>query len=76
MRPVASDVVVGVALVGMAVLAAMVLGTVGGRERFAFVAGVGLVLLGQTLLEGAGAGLVALAGLVAVLASTVPLFRG
>lgn len=69
----ANDLVVAIGWAGMVVLAVSVLGAVKRRERLAFVPGVLLVILGMTFLSGLLAGLVALAGLAAVLASTVPM---
>lgn len=69
----ANDLVVGLGFAGVVVLAASVLGTVERRERYGFVAGVALVLLGMTFLSGLAAGAVAFLGLAAVLASTVPM---
>lgn len=69
----AQSVVAWVGLGLMVVLAVSVLGTVKRPERFAFVPGVLLVVLGMTLLSGLAAGVIALAGLVLVLASTVPM---
>lgn len=69
----ANELVVGIGWAGMVVLAVSVLGTVTRRERLAFVPGVLLVILGMTFLSGQLAGLVALVGLLAVLASTVPM---
>lgn len=69
----ANDLVVGLGFAVVLVLVASVLGTVERRERFAFVPGVVLVVLGLTFLSGPAAGAVALVGLAAVLASTVPM---
>lgn len=71
----AHGVAVSLGFGGMVVLVASVLGTVERRERFAFVAGVVLVLLGLTFLTGLAAGGVAFVGLALVLASTVPMLR-
>lgn len=71
----ATELVVGLAFATMLVLAASVIGTVERRERFAFVAGVALVLLGLSVLRGTAGGAVAFLGFVAVVASTVPLLR-
>jgi hypothetical protein len=70
-----NELVVGIGLAGVVVLAVSVLGTVKRRERLLFVPGVVLVILGQTFLSGLAAGGVAVVGLAAALASTVPLLR-
>ncbi|MFB6361218.1 MAG: hypothetical protein ABEH59_07830 [Halobacteriales archaeon] len=70
-----NDLVVGIGLVGIVVLAVSVLGTVTRRERLLFVPGVLAVILGMTFLSGLGAGAVVVLGLVAVLGSTVPMLR-
>lgn len=71
----ANGLVVGLAFAAMLVMGASVLGTVDRRERFVFVAGVALVLLGLTFLPGPAGGALAFLGFVAVVASTVPLLR-
>lgn len=70
-----SDLVVGIGWAGMVVLAVSVLGTVTRRERTPYVVGVLLVIGGMTFLADQAAGLVALVGLLIVLASTIPLLR-
>lgn len=70
-----NDIVVGLGLAGMVVLAVSVLGTVTRRERLLFVPGVLVVILGMTFLSGLTAGVLAVVGLAAVLASTVPMLR-
>lgn len=69
----ANELVVGLGLAGIVVLAVSVLGTVQRRERLAFVPGVLLVVLGLTFLSGSAAGVAAFVGLAVVLASTVPM---
>lgn len=69
----ASDLVLGVSLALMVVLALSVLGTVKRTERLAFVPGVLLVIAGQSLLTGFAAGVVAVVGLALVLASALPM---
>lgn len=71
-----ADLAVFVSWVGMLVLAVSVIGTVERRERLLFVPGVLLVILALTFLSAAAAGVVALVGLAAVVASTVPMLRG
>lgn len=71
----ATDLVVGIGWAAMVVLAVSVLGTVHRRERLLFVPGVLLVVLAMTFLGGVAAGAVALVGLAAVFASTVPMLR-
>lgn len=67
----------GAAIVGIVLVA--VLGAVERREKFAFVAGVGLfvggtILAGGPSLSAAGGG-IALVGILLIVASTVPLLR-
>ena len=70
-----ADLAVFVSWVGMLVLAVSVIGTVERRERLLFVAGVLLVILALTFLSAAAAGALAVVGLAAVVASTVPMLR-
>lgn len=59
------------------VLLASVLGAVTRKERVWFVAGVALVILTHSIGSGLGplAGILAVVGLAAVFASTIPLLR-
>lgn len=68
-------VVVGLGFAGMVVLVASVFGAVERRERYPFVIGIALVLVGLSVLSGMAGGLVALLGFVLVVASTVPMLR-
>lgn len=73
----ASQLVVVVSLVLMLVILVSVLGAVERRERFVFVLGVALFVVAHTAVRNPEnvSILLALAGLIAVLASTVPLLR-
>lgn len=72
----ASDLLLGASLALVLIILASILGAVKRRERFAFVAGVALFVLAHAVAPPETIGLlVAVAGIVLVLASTVPLLR-
>ena len=57
------------------VLVVAVLGTVTRRERFVFGAGVVVLLFAMTFLSGTVGAVVALVGVLAIVAAAVPLLR-
>lgn len=76
----ATSLVVVAAFALMGVLLLAVLGAVHRREKQAFVVGILLITVAESLAGGTGsgtvvAGIAALIGVVAVIASTIPLLR-
>lgn len=69
----AIDIAAGLGFLGVLIMAASVVGTVERREKFAFVLGVALVLVGLIAVAGTAGGVVSLVGLALMVASTVPL---
>lgn len=72
-----SQIMVWVGLVIVGVILLSILGAVHRREKFAFVAGILLVMIGQTVGTGSGTvgGALGLVGILIALGSTVPLLR-
>lgn len=71
----ASQLTVLAGYVAIVLMGAAVLATVGRRERFVFGAGVLLLLLGLTFLDGVPAAVVATVGVLATVAAAVPMLR-
>lgn len=71
----ASQLTVWAGYLAILIMGAAVLATVSRRERFVFVAGVLLLLLGLTFLAGTPGAVVASVGVVAIVAAAVPMLR-
>lgn len=77
----ASTLAVGFGVASVVIMWGAVLGAVERREKFVFASGIVLILLGPALVAGgslpeAAGSLIAALGVLAVVASTVPLLRG